>query len=121
MYIDAIDWVSLPNVLGMSQYADDGLLATKPYCASGAYIQRMSDYCRDCRFDPKRATGDDACPFTTLYWDFLARNQDRLRGNRRMNLQLSNLDKKSRAERREVRQQADGLKTTLTRDTGPWT
>jgi deoxyribodipyrimidine photolyase-related protein len=120
MYIDAIDWVSLPNVLGMSQYADDGLLATKPYCASGAYIQRMSDYCRDCRFDPKRATGDDACPFTTLYWDFLARNQDRLRGNRRMNLQLSNLDKKSRAERREVRQQADGLKTTLTRDTGPW-
>jgi deoxyribodipyrimidine photolyase-related protein len=120
MYIDAIDWVSLPNVLGMSQYADGGLLATKPYCASGAYIQRMSDYCRDCRFDSKRATGDNACPFTTLYWDFLARNQDRLRSNRRLNFQLANLDKKSKSERREVRQQADGLKTTLTRDTGPW-
>jgi deoxyribodipyrimidine photolyase-related protein len=120
MYVDAIDWVSLPNVLGMSQYADGGLLATKPYCASGAYIQRMSDYCRDCRFDPKRATGEDACPFTTLYWDFLARNESRLRGNRRMGFQLVNLDKKSRSERREVRQQADRLKTSLTRDTGIW-
>jgi deoxyribodipyrimidine photolyase-related protein len=120
MYIDAIDWVSLPNVLGMSQYADGGLLATKPYCASGAYIERMSDYCRSCRFEPKQATGEDACPFTTLYWDFLARNRSRLRGNRRMGLQLANLDKKSRAERRKVCQQADALKTTLTRDTGPW-
>ena len=80
----------------------------------------MSDYCRDCRFDPKRATGEDACPFTTLYWDFLARNESRLRGNRRMGFQLVNLDKKSRSERREVRQQADRLKTTLTRDTGIW-
>ena len=120
MYVDAIDWVSLPNVLGMSQYADGGLLATKPYCASGAYIQRMSDYCRSCRFKPKQATGDDACPFTALYWDFLDRNQNRLRSNRRMNFQLTNLDKKSRAERREVRQQADRLKTGLTRGAGPW-
>ncbi len=120
MYADAVDWVSLPNVLGMSQYADGGLLATKPYCASGAYIQRMSDYCRDCRFDPKRATGEDACPFTTLYWDFLARNESRLRGNRRMGFQLVNLDKKSASERRAVRQQAGRLKTALTRDTGAW-
>jgi deoxyribodipyrimidine photolyase-related protein len=121
MYIDAIDWVSLPNVLGMSQHADGGLLATKPYCASGAYIERMSDYCRSCRFKPKQATGENACPFTTLYWDFLARNQSRLRGNRRMNFQLANLDKKSRSEHREVCQQADALKTRLTRNTGPWT
>jgi deoxyribodipyrimidine photolyase-related protein len=120
MYIDTIDWVSLPNVLGMSQYAEGGLLATKPYCASGAHIQRMSDYCRDCRFDPKRATGDDACRFTTLYWDFLARNQDRLGGNRRLNFQLANLDENSHSERREVRQQAVGFKTALTRDTRPW-
>jgi deoxyribodipyrimidine photolyase-related protein len=118
MYIDAIDWVSLPNVLGMSQYADGGRLATKPYCASGAYVKRMSDYCGDCRFDPKQATGPDACPFTTLYWDFLSRNRNRLRDNRRMGLQIKNLDRKSRSERREIRQHADALKTELTRDTG---
>jgi deoxyribodipyrimidine photolyase-related protein len=117
MYVDAIDWVSLPNVYGMSQYADGGLLATKPYCASGAYIQRMSDYCGDCRFNPKRATGDDACPFTTLYWDFLSRNRNRLRDNRRMNFQLANLEKKSRSERGQVRQQAEKLKTALTKET----
>jgi deoxyribodipyrimidine photolyase-related protein len=101
----------------MSQYADDGLLATKPYCASGAYIQRMSDYCKDCRFNPKRATGDDACPFTTLYWDFLSRNRNRLKGNRRMNFQFANLDRKSNAERREIRGAADQLKSRLTRET----
>ncbi len=117
MYIDASDWVSLPNVLGMSQYADGGLLATKPYCASGAYIQRMSDYCQGCRFNPKQATGPDACPFTTLYWDFLARNRSRLKDNRRMNFQLANLDRKSRSQRREVQQEAERLKTTLTTDT----
>jgi deoxyribodipyrimidine photolyase-related protein len=117
MYADAVDWASLPNVLGMSQYADGGLLATKPYCASGAYIQRMSDYCRDCRFDPRRATGPDACPFTTLYWDFLSRNRARLQGNRRMNFQLANLDRKSRSERRAVRQQARRLQAALTKDT----
>ena len=77
-------------------------------------------YGGSCRFEPKQASGDDAWPFTTLYWDFLARNQDRLRSNRRLNFQLANLDKKSHSERREVRQQADELKTTLTRDTGPW-
>jgi deoxyribodipyrimidine photolyase-related protein len=119
MYADAVDWASLPNVLGMSQYADGGLLATKPYCASGAYIQRMSDYCGTCRFHPKRATGGDACPFTTLYWDFLSRNRSRLRGNRRMKLQLANLERKSRSERRELRQRADRLKTEVTRHTWP--
>ncbi len=117
MYADAIDWVSLPNVLGMSQYADGGLLATKPYCASGSYVQRMSDYCSGCRFDPKKATGDDACPFTTLYWDFLSRNRQRLQGNHRMGFQIKNLDRKSSSERRDVRQQAERLKTQLTKDT----
>jgi deoxyribodipyrimidine photolyase-related protein len=104
----------------MSQHADDGLLATKPYCAPGAYIQRVSDYCRSCRFEPKQATDDDACFFTTLYWDFLDRNQNPLRSNQRMNFQLSNLGKKSRSERRQVRRQADALKTKLTTETGPW-
>jgi deoxyribodipyrimidine photolyase-related protein len=72
MFWDAIDWVSLPNTLGMSQYGDGGLIGTKPYAASGNYINRMSDHCRHCRYDPHKADGEDACPFTTLCWDFLA-------------------------------------------------
>ncbi len=114
MYIDAIDWVSLPNVLGMSQYADGGIVGTKPYCATGAYINRMSNYCAGCRYDPKKATGDDACPFTTLYWDFLSRNRSRLKGNRRMTMQLKNLDRKSSSERRAIKEQADKTAKALT-------
>jgi len=119
MHIDAIDWVSLPNVFGMSQYADGGLLATKPYCASGAYIQRMSDYCGGCRYDPKQATGEKACPLTTLYWDFLSRNRSRLQGNRRMNFQLANLDRKSKSERTALRKEAERVAAEATRETGP--
>lgn len=117
MYADAIDWVSLPNVLGMSQFADGGIVGTKPYAASGAYINRMSDYCRDCRYNPKRAIGDDACPFTTLYWDFLSRNRNKLKNNRRMQLQFKNLDRKTQSERREIRELAGKLQTNLTKET----
>ncbi|NNE84354.1 MAG: cryptochrome/photolyase family protein [Alphaproteobacteria bacterium] len=117
MYADAIDWVSLPNVLGMSQYADGGLVGSKPYAASGNYINKMSDYCADCRYNPKNATGEEACPFTTLYWDFLSRNRQRLRGNRRMGLQFNNLDRKDDSERRAIRNRADSLKSDLTADT----
>jgi deoxyribodipyrimidine photolyase-related protein len=77
MFVDAVEWVEAPNTLGMSQFADGGLLASKPYAASGAYMSRMSNYCRDCRYDPKQAVGDDACPFTTLFWDFLDRHRER--------------------------------------------
>lgn len=117
MYIDAVDWVSVPNVIGMSQYADGGIVGSKPYCASGNYIDRMSNYCTGCRFKPKKSEGDDACPFTTLYWDFLRRNRRRFEGNRRMGFQLHNLDRKSNGELRAITKAADRLKTELTRET----
>ncbi len=114
MYIDAVDWVSLPNVLGMSQYADGGVVGSKPYCASGSYINRMSDYCRGCRYVPGKATGDEACPITTLYWDFLSRNRNRLKGNRRMGFQYKNLDRKDASERRAIKKRSDELKVRFT-------
>ncbi len=110
MYADAIDWVSLPNVLGMSQFGDGGLVGTKPYAASGAYVNRMSDYCGDCRFDPKQATGEDACPMTTLYWDFLRRHRDRLSKNHRMGFQLKNLARKDDQELVAIGRRASRLR-----------
>lgn len=109
LYLDAVEWVTLPNVLGMSQYADGGLLATKPYIASGQYIDRMSNYCRGCRYDPARATGPDACPFTTLYWAFLDRHRSRLDGNRRLTFQMKNWDRKPEAEQAAIRARAEQL------------
>lgn len=117
MYADAVDWVSLPNVLGMSQYADDGIVGTKPYCASGNYVNRMSNYCSGCRYDPAKSYGDDACPFTTLYWDFLMRHRERFEGNQRMGFQLRNLDRKSRSEQRAVRKTAKRVKAEMTDET----
>jgi deoxyribodipyrimidine photolyase-related protein len=88
-FVDGAEWVMLPNVIGMALFADGGMMATKPYASGGAYINKMSDSCRSCRFDPKQRTGEDACPYTTLYWDFLARNADNLAGNHRMARQLA--------------------------------
>ena len=84
VYFDAFEWVEAPNVIGMSQYADGGELGSKPYAASGAYINRMSDYCKNCRYAVSKKTEEDACPFNTLYWDFLARNEAKLKGNPRL-------------------------------------
>ncbi len=106
VYVDAVEWVELPNTLGMSQYADGGMMASKPYVASGKYIQRMSNYCQSCRFKPDQANGPDACPFTTLYWDFLMRHQATLAENPRMSLQIKNVRRKSTSELEEIRQQA---------------
>ncbi len=87
-FIDGAEWVMLPNVIGMSQWADGGMMATKPYAAGGNYIDKMSDSCGRCRFDRKQRVGEDACPFTTLYWDFLARHHDRLVTNARIARQV---------------------------------
>jgi deoxyribodipyrimidine photolyase-related protein len=84
VYADAYEWVEAPNTLGMSQFADGGLLASKPYAASGAYIDRMSDHCGGCRYDVKLKAGEHACPFNYLYWDFVARHRERIKGNPRM-------------------------------------
>lgn len=112
MYVDAIDWVSLPNTLGMSQFGDGGLVGSKPYCASGNYIHRMSNFCSDCTFKPDRSLGPDACPFTTLYWDFLDRHQARLQQNVRLAYQLRALaNKQSQPEwMAAIRRRADDLK-----------
>jgi deoxyribodipyrimidine photolyase-related protein len=87
-FVDGAEWVMLPNVIGMSQWADGGMMATKPYVAGGNYIDTMSDYCSGCRYDRKARVGADACPFTTLYWDFLARHHDRLVKNARIARQV---------------------------------
>ncbi|WP_340684049.1 cryptochrome/photolyase family protein [Amycolatopsis coloradensis] len=94
-FIDGFPWVMPANVIGMSQYADGGIVATKPYAAGGAYINRMSDHCGGCVFNPKKRLGQDACPFTAGYWAFLDRNADRLRGNQRMRQPLNGLDRLS--------------------------
>jgi deoxyribodipyrimidine photolyase-related protein len=103
-FVDGGDWVMQPNVVGMGLYADGGMMATKPYAAGGNYISKMSDYCGSCRYDPKQRTGPDACPFTTLYWDFLDRNQDALSGNHRMARQLAGARRLSNMD--EVRERA---------------
>ena len=91
VYVDAVEWVELPNTLGMSQFGDGGIMASKPYVASGKYIQRMSNHCKGCKYDPALSTGEKACPFTTLYWDFLMRHEVLLKKNPRMAMQLKNL------------------------------
>jgi deoxyribodipyrimidine photolyase-related protein len=92
-FIDGAEWVMLPNLIGMSLHADGGRMATKPYAGGGAYIKRMSDHCRPCRYDPTKRTGPTACPFTTLYWDFLDRHRDRFARNHRMAQQVRGLDR----------------------------
>jgi deoxyribodipyrimidine photolyase-related protein len=102
VYADAYEWVELPNVIGMSQFADGGLLGSKPYAASGAYINRMSDYCKSCRYDVDLKSGPDACPFNYLYWDFLVRNRKLLRGNPRMGQMYSSYDRMSPTRHAEI-------------------
>lgn len=106
VYLDAYEWVELPNTLGMSQFGDGGLLSSKPYVSSGAYIDRMSDYCRHCRYDVKQRLGPDACPFNALYWDFLARHEDTLGRNRRLGTVYRNWHRQSADIQEATRAQA---------------
>jgi len=109
VYADAYEWVELPNTLGMSQFADGGLLGSKPYASSGAYIDRMSDYCRSCRYDVKKRVGPDACPFNALYWDFLARNEEQLAKNVRLAMPYRNWRGMDDAVKQGLRDQAAGF------------
>ena len=113
VYIDAFEWVEAPNTIGMSQFADGGVVASKPYVSSGAYIDRMSDYCRGCRYDVKQKTGPDACPFNPLYWHFLHRHQDRFRANPRMGPIYATLDRMEPAHRDALLTTADAFLTRL--------
>ncbi len=106
VYVDAVEWVELPNTLGMGQFGDGGLMASKPYVASGKYIQRMSNHCSACPYDPAQSTGPTACPFTTLYRDFLMRHETLLKKNPRMAMQLKNLARLDDAARDAITAQA---------------
>jgi deoxyribodipyrimidine photolyase-related protein len=107
VYADAYEWVELPNVSGMILYADGGLLASKPYAAGGSYINRMSNYCSSCSYNPKEKSGDRACPFNYLYWDFLARNRDKLKGNARLSMIYNTYDKITETAKLQINSDAD--------------
>jgi deoxyribodipyrimidine photolyase-related protein len=105
VYIDAIEWVELPNTRGMSQFADGGLLASKPYAGSGQYINRMSDYCKSCHYDIKQRFGENSCPFNSLYWHFIDRHRQRFEANPRMKMVYNNWQKQSPGQRKKILQQ----------------
>ena len=106
IYADAIEWVQLPNTRGMSQWADGGIVATKPYVSSGSYIHKMSNYCEGCHYDRNKRTGEDACPFNSLYWNFLEDKKEYFRKNNRMAMMLRLLDKIPALEKEEIKNRA---------------
>jgi len=107
VYADAYEWVEMPNTLGMALFGDGGIVASKPYAASGKYIHRMSNYCKDCKYDPDDMTGENACPFNALYWDFLVRHEEKFRGNQRMPYIFSTWDKFSPEKQQKIHQKAN--------------
>ncbi|MFW5825277.1 MAG: cryptochrome/photolyase family protein, partial [Marinobacter sp.] len=113
VYVDAYDWVELPNTLGMVMHADGGLLGSKPYAASGKYIHRMSDYCGQCRYNTNKTTGDDACPFNALYWHFLDRHRDAFRNNPRMIMMYRNWQRQDVSRRNAILDRARWLLQNL--------
>lgn len=107
VYIDAVQWVEITNTRGMSQYADGGLLSSKPYISSANYINKMSSYCKNCQYDPKKKYGDNACPFNSLYWNFLDSQKDKLASNPRMGMMYSLLKKMDSKEKSKILEQAE--------------
>jgi deoxyribodipyrimidine photolyase-related protein len=118
MFSDGVDWVTAPNVVGMALHADGGVVGTKPYAASGKYIDRMSNYCGSCRYSVNDRTGPSACPFNTLYWDFIIRHRETFRGNQRMAMVLKNVDRLPEPERVAITVSAASLKRRLGIDPG---
>lgn len=115
VYVDAVEWVEAPNTIGMSQHADGAVVGSKPYVASGRYIQKMSNYCTGCRYRPDTSTGIDACPFTTLYWDFLIRHESRFINHPRAAMQWRMLNRLDAPQRQQVLESADELRSRLIR------
>ncbi len=113
IYIDAIEWVELPNVIGMSQYADGGLLATKPYVSSGAYINKMGDYCQSCKYNVKTKYDDDSCPFNSLYWNFFINNPNLLNNNPRMGIVKMQIQKMSDQDKKLITNKVVQLKNNI--------
>jgi deoxyribodipyrimidine photolyase-related protein len=113
MYVDTVEWVELPNVIGMALYANGGRFTSKPYIASGAYISRMSNYCQSCHYKPDIKTGPKACPVTTLYWHFLIKHYQSFSGNPRTVLMVKNVDRLSQEEREAINHHAKQLYENL--------
>lgn len=109
IYIDAIEWVEITNTRGMSQFADGGIVATKPYVSSGSYINKMSNYCKSCHYKVSKKTGEDSCPFNSLYWNFLDSNKLKFENNQRMNMMMSLLEKKDPEEMDKIRERAQQI------------
>lgn len=113
MFVDGYDWVMVPNVIGMTLHADGGFVGTKPYAASANYINKMSDYCKSCAYDPKKTVGDDACPYNSLYWDFMARNEERFAKNPRMSLPIRSWAARKPEDKAAIRERAGDLRARL--------
>ncbi|MEO1079319.1 MAG: cryptochrome/photolyase family protein [Pseudomonadota bacterium] len=113
VYVDAFEWVELPNTLGMALHGDNGLMASKPYAASGKYIQRQGNHCAQCRYDPKKTTGEGACPYNSLYWRFIDEHQEYLKRNARMGLIVGGWQKRDAADRQAIVDWANGVLESL--------
>jgi deoxyribodipyrimidine photolyase-related protein len=115
IYIDAVQWVEMPNTRAMSQFADGGIVATKPYVSSANYIRKMSDYCGACAYDPRKKYGEGACPFNALYWDFYARHRAQLESNPRIGMMYRTWDRMAASERQRILRQADAYRADMSR------